>query len=91
MFFEQGLYLRVEELPDGPKPLPLDSGFSTDNAYRAMGLAACSGPRDYRTNAAAEAVNPGISFMSWIVHGDSCYRSSCRKATSAQWLAGESD
>jgi hypothetical protein len=32
MFFEQALYLRVEELPDGPKPLPLDSGFSTDNA-----------------------------------------------------------
>ncbi|ERH48237.1 hypothetical protein O203_19180 [Ectopseudomonas chengduensis] len=38
MFFEQGLYLRVEELPDGPKPLPLESGFSTGNAYRAMGL-----------------------------------------------------
>lgn len=38
MFFEQGLYLRVEELPDGPKPLPLDSGFSTGNAYRALGL-----------------------------------------------------
>lgn len=38
MFFEQGFYLRVEELPEGPKSLPLDSIFSTDNAYRAMGL-----------------------------------------------------
>lgn len=38
MFFEQGLYLRVEELPNGPRPLPLDSGFSTGNAYRALGL-----------------------------------------------------
>lgn len=38
MFFEQGLYLRVEEMPGGPQPLPLDSGFSMANAYRAMGL-----------------------------------------------------
>lgn len=38
MFFEQGLYLRVEAMQDGPKPLPLDSGFSTGNAYRAMGM-----------------------------------------------------
>ena len=38
MFFEQGLYLRIEELPNGPQPLPLDSGFSKANAYRALGL-----------------------------------------------------
>jgi hypothetical protein len=38
MSFEPGLYLRVEEMPGGPQPLPLDSGFSTTNAYRAMGL-----------------------------------------------------
>jgi len=37
-FFETGLYLRVEELDNGPKPLPLNSGFSIDCAYRALGL-----------------------------------------------------
>jgi hypothetical protein len=35
---EPGMYLRVEQLPNGPKPLPLDSGFNTQTAYRAMGL-----------------------------------------------------
>jgi hypothetical protein len=33
--FESGLYLRVEELGGGPKPLPLQSGFSLGPAYRA--------------------------------------------------------
>jgi hypothetical protein len=32
------LYLRVVQLPKGPHPLPLDSGFNTDTAYRALGL-----------------------------------------------------
>lgn len=35
---ENGLYLRVQELPNGPKPFPLQSGFSQDIAYRALGL-----------------------------------------------------
>jgi len=35
---EQGLYLRVLELENGPKPFPLQSGFTADCAYRAMGL-----------------------------------------------------
>lgn len=35
---EQGLYLRVEQLPSGPKPWPLDSGFSNGTAYRALGM-----------------------------------------------------
>ncbi len=35
---EAGLYLRVEELPNGPTPFPLRSGFSLDTAYRALGL-----------------------------------------------------
>ncbi len=35
---ENGLYLRVQELPNGPKPSPLQSGFSMDMAYRALGL-----------------------------------------------------
>lgn len=35
---EPGLYLRVEELENGPKPLPLMSGFSHGRAYRALGL-----------------------------------------------------
>lgn len=38
LFFEPGLYLRVEELDNGPKPFPLQSGFSTGVAYRALGL-----------------------------------------------------
>lgn len=32
------LFLRVEQLPGGPTPLPLNSGFNTDTAYRALGL-----------------------------------------------------
>lgn len=35
---EPGLYVRIEELDNGPKPLPLLSGFSTSQAYRALGL-----------------------------------------------------
>lgn len=35
---ESGIYLRVEQLPQGPRPLPLDSGFGNDTAYRALGL-----------------------------------------------------
>lgn len=35
---EPGLYLRVVQLPNGPKPLPLESGFNTKTAYRALGL-----------------------------------------------------
>lgn len=35
---EPGMYLRVEQIPNGPKPLPLDSGFNTHTAYRAMGM-----------------------------------------------------
>ncbi len=38
IFFEPGLYLRVEELENGPKPFPLQSGFSMSYAYRALGL-----------------------------------------------------
>lgn len=37
-FLEPGLYLRVEEMDNGPKPLPLKSGFSVGRAYRALGL-----------------------------------------------------
>jgi hypothetical protein len=35
---EPGLYVRIEELDNGPKPFPLDSGFSLGHAYRALGL-----------------------------------------------------
>jgi hypothetical protein len=35
---EPGLYLRVEQLPQRPHPLPLESGFSTGVAYRALGV-----------------------------------------------------
>jgi hypothetical protein len=35
--FETGLYVRVHELPSGPKPFPLESGFSENIAYRVVG------------------------------------------------------
>lgn len=35
---ESGLYVRIEELENGPKPFPLVSGFSASHAYRALGL-----------------------------------------------------
>ena len=35
---ECGLYLRVQEMKNGPKPLPLQNGFSLGTAYRALGL-----------------------------------------------------
>lgn len=35
---EPGLYVRIEELDNGPKPFPLLSGFSAGHAYRALGL-----------------------------------------------------
>lgn len=35
---ETALYLRVEELANGPKPLPLQSGFNVNTAYRALGM-----------------------------------------------------
>lgn len=38
IWFEQGLYLRVEELDNGPRPLPLCSGFSEGVSYRALGV-----------------------------------------------------
>lgn len=39
---EQGLYVRVCQLLNGPKPLPLDSGFSYVNAYRVLGIYSAS-------------------------------------------------
>lgn len=35
---EPGLYVRVNEMANGPLPRPLASGFSTDTAYRVLGL-----------------------------------------------------
>lgn len=37
LWMEEGMYRRVEELPGGPRPLPLLSGFSLTTAYRALG------------------------------------------------------
>lgn len=42
IFLESGLYLRVEQLADGPHPWPLKSGFSTGRAYRALGCYSAS-------------------------------------------------
>lgn len=35
---QPGLYVRVQELQGGPTPLPLQSGFSANTAYLALGL-----------------------------------------------------
>ena len=35
---EPGLYVRIDELENGPKPYPLANGFSAGHAYRALGL-----------------------------------------------------
>ncbi|WP_252120472.1 hypothetical protein [Symbiopectobacterium purcellii] len=37
LWLEQGLYLRIQELDNGPRPLPLQSGFSVGTAYRVLG------------------------------------------------------
>ena len=35
---EPALYVRIEQLPKGPWPLPLQSGFNAETAYRALGM-----------------------------------------------------
>nr|WP_318381825.1 hypothetical protein [uncultured Enterobacter sp.] len=37
LWLEQGLYLRIQELDNGPRPLPLQSGFNMETAYRVLG------------------------------------------------------
>ncbi|MEE3649413.1 MULTISPECIES: hypothetical protein [unclassified Brenneria] len=38
LWFEEGLYLRIKQLENGPSPLPLNSGFNCETAYRAIGV-----------------------------------------------------
>lgn len=38
MMIESGVYVRIQELAEGPLPKPLDHGFNQDTAYRAIGL-----------------------------------------------------
>ena len=38
IYLEPGLYLRVQQLSERAHPLPLESGFSLDVAYRALGI-----------------------------------------------------
>ncbi len=35
---ENGIYVTVNELPEGPMPRPLKSGFSESTAYRVLGI-----------------------------------------------------
>lgn len=37
LWLEQGLYLRIQQLDDGPRPLPLHSGFNLQTAYKVLG------------------------------------------------------
>lgn len=37
MWMEEGLYVRIQELENGPRPFPLQSGFNAETAYRAIG------------------------------------------------------
>jgi hypothetical protein len=32
------LFLRISQLENGPRPLPLESGFSVGTSYRALGM-----------------------------------------------------
>lgn len=36
--FESGLFVTIQELENGPRPLPLQSGFSSNTAYRILGI-----------------------------------------------------
>ncbi|WP_447883740.1 hypothetical protein [Serratia fonticola] len=38
IWIEQGLYLRVVQMENAPKPYPLDSDFTPNTAYRALGM-----------------------------------------------------
>lgn len=38
IMLEPGLFVRVQEMPNGPTPRPLESGFSIDTAYRVLGM-----------------------------------------------------
>lgn len=38
MMLESGVYVRMQELPTGPMPLPSRSGFNEHTAYRAIGM-----------------------------------------------------
>ncbi len=38
IYIEPGLYVTVKQLPNGPTPRPLESGFSQGNAYRILGM-----------------------------------------------------
>jgi hypothetical protein len=42
IYIEPNVYVRVQELPNGPAPLPLRSGFSSDTAYRVLGIFSAS-------------------------------------------------
>jgi hypothetical protein len=35
---DTNLFLRISQLDNGPRPLPLESGFSIHTAYRALGM-----------------------------------------------------
>ena len=35
---DQNIFLRICELPNGPRPLPLESGFNAHTSYRALGM-----------------------------------------------------
>lgn len=37
IWMEEGLYVRIHELENGPRPFPLQSGFNAETAYRALG------------------------------------------------------
>lgn len=38
MMIDSGIYIRIQELENGPTPLPSRSGFNTNTAYRALGM-----------------------------------------------------
>ncbi len=37
IYIQPGLYVRIQELENGPTPKPLNSGFTSDKAYLVLG------------------------------------------------------
>jgi hypothetical protein len=35
---DRNIFLRICQLPNGPRPLPLESGFNINTSYRALGM-----------------------------------------------------
>ena len=70
---EPGLYLRVQQLSERAPPLPLQSGFSLDVAYRALGITALRRRASAISFWQMTVTKPG-SFRIGISEWSACFR-----------------